>query len=206
MRVRLRLLVLLAFGSLGGGLFPLSAASPDFCALSVKISAWDGSAINRTWIELVDSSGNVEFRRMAGAEFHVCDFKFGPHTLRVGVNECFPLAVSNLEVRLGHPITLDLKMPKCAYGRPMYGSSTGELACLSYFRTTKGDGEPLPEVEFSPKLGSDSLTDSYGRWQGIMAGTKDVTFSKPGYWPKTLRVSCPETGPLEVSVPLTSRR
>lgn len=203
MRVRFRLIVLLAIGSFGG-VFTLSAASPDFCALSVKISASDGSAINRTSIELVDSAGRVELRRMVGAEFQICDFGFGPHTLRLGVNECFPLAVSNLEIRLGNPITLDVRLPKCAYGRPMYGASTGERACLTYFRTTAGDGEPLSQVEMSPKFGTDaSLTDSYGRWQGIMAGTKEITFRKSGYSPQTMRISCPEAGPLEVSVALT---
>lgn len=206
MRVRLRLIVLLAVGSLGGG-FTLSAASPDFCALSVKISGWDGSAINGTSIELVDSSGHVELRRIVGAEFQICDFGFGPHALRLGVNECFPLAVSNLEIKLGNPITLDVRLPKCAYGRPMYGSSTGERACFSYFRTTTGDGEPLSQVEISPKLGTDaSLTDSFGRWQGIMAGTKEITFRKPGYSPETLHISCPEAGTLEVSVALTLQR
>jgi hypothetical protein len=205
MWVRFRLILLIAVGSLGGG-FTLSAASPHFCALSVKISDWDGKPINFTWMELVDSSGRVEVSRMVGAEFQICDFKFGPHTLRLGANECFPLAVSNLEVRLGSPITLDVRLPKCAYGRPMYSSYTGERACFSYFRTTTGDGEPLSQVEISSKLGTDaSLTDSYGRWQGIFAGTKEMTFAKPGYSPKTLRVSCPEAGPLEVSVALTPR-
>jgi len=204
MRVRFRSIVLLAIGSLGS---TLSAASSDFCALKVKISDWDGSAINHTSMELVDSSGHVELRQMVGAEFEICDFRFGTHTLRLGVDECFPLAVSNLEVRLGNPITLDVTLPKCAYGRPMYGSSTGERACFSYFRTATAEGEPLSQVEVSPKLRTyASLTDSYGRWQGIMTGTKEITFSKPGYAPKTLRVSCPEAGPLEVGVTLTPQR
>ena len=204
--MQLRLVVLLAVGSLSGG-FTLSAASPDFCALSVKISDWDGKAINSIYIELVDSSDHVELRRMVRAEFQICDFGFGPHTLRLGVSECFPLAISNLEVRLGNPITLDVRLPRCAYGRPMYGSFTGERACFSYFRTTTGDGAPLPQVEISPQLGTEaSLTDSYGRWQGIFAGTKEMTFSKRGYTPKTLRVSCPDAGPIEVSVALTPQR
>ena len=113
---------------------------------------WQANKLH--WMELVDSSGQVELRRTVGAEFQICDFRFGPHTLRLGVNECFPLAVSNLEVRLGNPITLDVNLPKCAYGRPMYGSSTGELACFTYFRTTTGDGAPLSQVEISPKLGT----------------------------------------------------
>ncbi len=206
MRIRLRLIFVVAVGSLAGG-FTLSAASPDFCALSVKVSSWDGKPINFTNMELVNPSGQVELRRTVGSEFQICDFSFGPHTLRVGVNECFPMAVSNLEVKLGSPIMLDLRLPKCAYGRPLYASSTGERACSCYFRTTTGNGAPLSQVEISPQLGPDmSRTDSYGRWQGTMAGAKEVTFSKPGYEPKTLSVRCPEAGPIEVSVPIVPRR
>jgi hypothetical protein len=163
MRVQLRSIVLLAVGSVG---FTLSAASAEFCAVRVKISDWDGRPISRTSMELADSSGLVELRQIVGAEFQICDFRFGPHTLRLAVNECFPLAVSNLEVRLGNPITLHVTLPTCAYGSPMYGSSTGERACFSYFRTATAEGEPLSQVEFSPKLDDASLADSYGRWQG----------------------------------------
>lgn len=92
MRVRFRLVALLAFGSLGGG-FTLSAASPDFCALTAKISDWIGTAITSTRMELVDASGHVELRRLVGTEFQICDFTFGPHTLRIGMNECFPFAI-----------------------------------------------------------------------------------------------------------------
>lgn len=206
MRETFRLVVLLMVGSLGGG-FTLFAASPEFCALSVKISAPDGRAINTTWIELVDSSGHVESRRMVGAEFQICDFSFGPHTLRLGTNECFPISVSNLEVRLGKPVTLDIKLPECVYGDAMYGSSTGETACFTYFRTPTGDGKPLSQVEISPKIGSGgTLSDSYGRLQGIVAGTMEITFTKLGYSSRTLRVSCPRAGPLEVSVALTPQR
>src|SRR5450755_3161993 len=130
MRTTFRLVVLLATGSLGGGV-TLSAASPEFCALSVKISNSDGRPINSTTVELFDSSGHVESRRTVGAEFQICDFSFGPHTLRLGTNECFPLSVSNLEVRLGKPIALDVRLPKCVLGDIMYGSSTGELACFT---------------------------------------------------------------------------
>jgi hypothetical protein len=195
-----------AVGSLAGSP-TLLAASSDFCALSVKVSDGDGKPINSTRIELVDSTGQIELRQTVGPDFQICDFKFGPHTLRLGVNECFPVAVSNLEVRLGSPIALDLRLPKCAYGRPMYGSSTGERACSWYFRTITQNGEPLSEVEISPNVGPGiPRTDSYGRRQGIMAGTKEVTFSKLGYESKTLRVGCPESGLLEVSVPLAPRR
>ena len=38
-----------------------------------------------------------------------------------------------------------------------------------------------------------------------MAGTQEVTFNKPGYEPKTMRVSCPQAGPIEVTVPSTPR-
>ncbi len=112
---------------------------------------------------------------MVGSEFQLCDFKFGPQTLRLGMNGCSPLAISNLEVRLGKPILLDVKLPQCAYGREMYGSSNGEPACLSYFRTTTDKGEPLPEVEVSLQLGRNApLTHSHGRWQETMDGTLDM--------------------------------
>jgi hypothetical protein len=205
MGIRFRLVPMIAFGALCGGI-PLPAAAPEFCALSVKVSDWEGRPINFTWMELADSSGRVERRESVGSEFRICDFGFGPHTLRIGTNECFPVAVSNLEVRLGSPIVLDVRMPKCAYGHPMYGSSSGGVVCRSYFRTTTADGAALPEVEVLRKDGGGGgLTDSYGRWQGILAGTRDITFSRPGYAPKTVRVRCPESGALEMSVALAAR-
>ena len=188
---RFCILVILVLASLGEG-FKLCADAPEFCALNVKVSSWDGKPINFTAVELVDAAGQLEFRQMIGSEFQICDFRFGPHTLRLGANQCFPITVENLEVKLGNPITLDVRLPKCAYGRPMYGSSTGERACFSYFRTTTSNGDPLSQVEISPKLGTDApLTDSYGRWQGIFPGTKEITFCKPGYSAKTFRVSWP---------------
>lgn len=168
-------------------LAPLSpAADTTFCAVNVKVSLADGLPINHTRIELVDASGEVVLREDVGPNFQICDFGFGPHTLRVGTNECLPVSISNLRVLKGRPLHLNVMLQPCFYG------DVTRSDCLIYFRTIDSRHRAVPEVDFTPRLNSDqpTRTDSFGRWQGLFRGTIDVKFTKPGYEPVSVPIHC----------------
>ena len=178
-----------------GALLP-SVAHADFCAVTVKVSLPDGSPINSTWIELVDNSGRIVRRESVGSEFQICDFGFGPHTLRVGTNECLPISISNLRVVIDKPLHLNVVMQPCFYGHVTRSD------CLVYFRTVDSAQQPLPNVDLSPRLNADkpARTDSFGRWQGVFRGDFDINFTKPGYEPATASIHCKEDEEVDVEV------
>ena len=89
----------------------------------------------------------------------------------------------------------------------MYGSSTGERGVLLVF--PHGDDRwraTIPGRNFSETRNRRFPHGLLWSVAGTMARAKEITFGKPGHSMKTLRVSCPNAGPLEVSVALTPRR
>jgi hypothetical protein len=173
------------------------ALAEDFCAVTLKVTGAKGEPIRSTWIELVDPSGRIVRREMMeGSEHKICDFGFGPHTLRVGTNECLPVAVSNLRLVLGYPITLNVTLNPCGYREQMRN------ACFVYFRTVDEDHSPIPGVSFSPRLNINipNLTDGFGRWQGLFRAGHDLTFTKRGFAPTVTHIQCKETEWIDVEV------
>ena len=125
---------------------------------------------------------------MIGPTLKICDFGFGPHTLRVGTNECLPTTVSNLRIVFGRPIHLHATINSCGYQEEM------GTACRLYLRVVDTDGKPVPDVDFSPGMATDktSRTDSYRRYQTLIGGRCDLTFTEEGFEPATARVVCPD--------------
>lgn len=158
--------------------------SADFCAVRVHVVDSKGIPVTRSWIELENSRG-VAVRReiVVGPDFDVCDFGFGPHTLRIGTNECLPVAISNLKVVFGHPVSLVAVINGCSY-RNM------RSACLAYFRVSDASGAPVGGAVLSRQGAPDVQTDSFGRWQGLFDGSRDVTFTKTGFEPVIVHVGC----------------
>ncbi len=173
----------------------VAAHAADFCALSLHVIDSGGKPISHTWIELNDGSGKTERKEMIeGPDFKICDFGFGEHTLHVGTNECLPVAISGLRVVFGSPVSLDVKLNGCGY-RNM------RTACLVYFRVVDGEGRPIPNAQFSPKLTLEtSQIDSYGRWQGLVKGSHDLTFVKPGFDPAVIHIQCREDEEIDQAV------
>lgn len=190
-RAALGLLVLLLF-HLGSS----TARGEDYCAATLKVLGVDGRPITSTWIELEDSSGRVVRSEMIQeAEHRICDFGFGPHTLRVGTNECLPVSISNLRLVIGQPLSLTVVLNSCGYREQVRST------CLAYFRTVDDDHRPLPAVEFSPALTDQpARTDRFGRWQGLFRGDRELTFTKPGFEPKTIRIHCNEKEDVDIEV------
>ena len=165
-----------------------NAQAEPFCAIQLHVELSDGLPFRSTWIELVDSSGNTELRQeMVGPDLRICDFGFGVHTLRVGVNECFPVAISNLRLEIDHPIHLRVLLNPCALG-----SSAGN-SCRLYFRVSNDHYEHVSGVTVSRARSLPlPTTDIFGRTQGyLMVGRgADVVFSKSGYRSESIHVEC----------------
>jgi hypothetical protein len=181
------------------GVLPLTlppARAQDLCAVTLTVTGPNGEPTTSTWIELVDQSGKVVRREQIwGSEYKMCDFGFGPHTLRVGTNESLPVAVSNLRVDLRHPVVLKVVL------NPAYGDEM-RSGCLVYFRTADADHKPLPGVHFSPELdvSRQPVTDGFGRWQSLFGGDRDLTFAKPGFAPTTAHIHCQQQEEVDLEI------
>ena len=173
----------------------------DFCALTVNIATDGGKPFTSTWIELEDPSGKVVLnRQVTEPTFRICDFGFGPHTLRVGTNECLPVAISNLQVRFDSPISLKVVLDSCGY-RNM------RSACFVYFRVVDEDGKPIPGAAFSPPLTTaPAHVDSYGRWQGLFQASHEITFRAQGFDPATISIRCRQDEEVDQSVVMAKAR
>jgi hypothetical protein len=174
-----------------------SAQAEDFCAVTLNVVGADRMPISSTWIELDDPAGNVVRKEiMMGPTLQICDFGFGPHTLRVGTNECLPVTISNLRVVVGSPVELNVMLNLCGYREIMRN------ACLLYFRVVDEGGHSIPDVGFSPRIAAERQpkTDSYGRYQILFRGKQDITFAKQGFSPRTVSVQCDGVEEIDKSV------
>lgn len=176
---------------------PLARAE-DFCALTVEVLGDDLRPGSSTWVELLDERGNSELvKSVLGSTLRICDFSFGPHTLRVGTNECLPVSVSNLQVRFGTPIHLKVILNACGYREQVRN------ACLLYIRAVDDANKPLGGAEVAPVgpyADAPTKTDSYGRIQQLYRGDREFVLTKEGYEPGRARVKCDKTEELDVKI------
>jgi hypothetical protein len=173
------------------------ARAEDFCALTVNLTSFTGLPPASTWVELVDQSGEVEQREeMRGATFRICDFGFGSHTLRVGTNECLPVSISNLRVVLGRPLHLNVMLNACGY------QDTLRSTCLLYLRAVDSRGAPVPDAEilFHPSTGAPARTDSFGRFQSLVRGSREIILNKSGFEAGRANAQCKETEEIDIKV------
>jgi hypothetical protein len=161
-------------------------AAEGFCALTVNVTDSEGKSSTRTWVQLIDAGGKVVLNQMlVGPTLRMCDFGFGPHSLKIGTNECFPLTISNIRLHFGEPIRLGVQMNRCQGG----GERT---ACLLYFRVKDPDNRPL----FGVHVASDghewpSVSDEYGRIQAYFGpGETHITVKQDGYQTESFNVRC----------------
>jgi hypothetical protein len=188
-----------ALSSSGAHLQPRApqVVAKDFCAVTLHVTGARGEPITSTWIELVNPTGRVVRREMTnGSEHKICDFGFGPHTLRVGTNECLPVAISDLRVVFGHPLTLNVILYGSGYCERM------RSGCFIYFRTVDENHDPLPAVSLSPTLDihGPSETDAFGRYQSLFHGSYDVSFTKRGFTPAKAHIQCKSDEEIDVEV------
>jgi|CZKN01.1.fsa_nt_gi hypothetical protein len=173
------------------------ATGEDFCALTLNLVDSRGLPPYSTWVELVDESGTAErLEQVHGATLKICDFGFGPHTLRVGTNECLPISISNLRVVLGRPLHLNVMLNNCGY------QDTFRSACLLYLRAVDSLGVPVPDAEilFHPSPGTLARTDSFGRFQGLYRGSRDIILKKAGFEDGVTAAQCKATEEIDIKV------
>lgn len=169
----------------------------EFCALTVVIVDYDGIPVKRTWAELTDQHGAVQVRTLTeGPILQICDFGFGPHTLRVGTNECLPVAVSNLRLVMGAPLRIKVVLNPCGYSRSF------RSGCLLYLRISDSQQQPIRDVEIVGRAVPRGKTDRYGRYQALMGSDPDITITKEGYKSESIRVSCAGTEQHDIQVTL----
>jgi hypothetical protein len=173
------------------------AAAQEFCAVTLHVAEPDGGPITSTWIELDDSSGRLVHREMMmGSTLKICDFGFGPHTLKVGTNGCLLVAISNLRMVFGSPLDLHVVLDGCGYREQV------RSGCLLYLRVVDDGGKPVSRITFSPRLVTNQLptTDSYGRYQALFKGFGDLTFKKEGFDPEKVHVECQDSEEIDLEV------
>jgi hypothetical protein len=173
-----------------------TASAQDFCALTVRVKAEDGFPTGSIWVELLDSSGNVKLKKATdGSTLKICDFDFGPHSLRVGTNECLPVTISNLRVVIGKPVHLNVILNPCAY-------QEFRNACLLYLRVVDREGNPVPGAEISlrPIPAIPAKSDSFGRYQSLFGGSQDVLLTKEGFEPTKVHAQCKDKEELDIKV------
>jgi hypothetical protein len=162
-------------------------SAQDFCALTANIVNSSDKPISSTWAQLEDASGNIVLRVQTGSVLRICDFGFGAHTLRVGINECLPVTIQNLRLRMGYPISLKVILNTC----PAYPQ--GGNYCPLMLRVMDRQGAPIGHALVSaPSLRSPLSVDSFGRLEiRIIRGKSyDLAISSDGFNSETLRVGC----------------
>jgi hypothetical protein len=174
-----------------------TARGEDFCAVTLNLHMQDGSPITSTWIELIGPEGKSELRDMVGATTRICDFGFGPHTLHVGTNECLPVTISNVRAVIGSPLRLDVTLNGCGYRETMRN------ACLLYVRAIDTEGKPVSGATIAVLAAN---TDSYGRYQGLFKGTRELIVSKGGFESATAVARCEEEEELDLGVVMRKLR
>jgi hypothetical protein len=161
-------------------------AREPFCALTANITRPDGRSTRHTLFELIDPAGKVVLKDVASeSTLRICDFGFGTYSLRIGPNECHPITVSNLRLRLGHPIVITVSKIPC-------GPEEEHTGCSVYFRVRDDRGRNLPDVRMnSGGREWPETTDEYGRLEAEFGpGRITVLLSKPGYLSTTTSFDC----------------
>lgn len=169
----------------------------DACLLTADIILDDGRPIVSTHIELTDPSGKIVLQRQTSSRLEICDFGFGPHTLRVGTNERYPVTISSLIANPSYPIRLKIILNSGPQ------ASSGSNFCEVYFRVFDEDGSPVANASViaGNRAGS---TDIYGRIISGVSRRRPVTYSvkKSGFVETTLDVECEDSEQIRRTVVL----
>ena len=178
----------------------LSLFGADTCALTLQLFSYDGRPASNAWVELRDSEDKVVLRTlMEGPTLRICDFGFGPHSLRVGASWGLPVTVSNLRLLLKAPLNIKVVLNSTNYTGGM-GSG-----CLLYLRVADRAGQPVPGADIlqSNFPGTSAKADSFGRYQALYGGTNEIVVRKEGYEDSRTVVACKDREQLDRGVVIT---
>lgn len=162
-------------------------ALESFCALTLQIETPDGQPARRTWVELRDPTGKMVLQEQVhGPVLTICDFGPGPHSLTTGGNQCHPTTISNLYMKMGHPISLRVRQQKCE----IYSSEHSGCEFLARIRDERGRAISGARLLLNGFEGPER-SDEFGRlviW--LVSAHNDVVADAPGYRPQSIAVQC----------------
>lgn len=176
-------IALILIFALGGKVSLLKAQ--DYCALIVDLQSANGSPAKSVPVRLYDPQGKLVLDELSsGPRVRVCDFGFGPHSLQIGYNHCFPTTFPNLRLRLGRPISLSVRLQRCE-------PDTWEGSCSLYLRISDGADRPLEGVALLIDRKTVGLSDPFGRVEGFFLDqTVKAKVAKTGYGSQELELHC----------------
>jgi hypothetical protein len=171
-----------------------STSAADFCAVDVRVTDESGELLSNILVQLVATDGKVESEQRTRAGIvQFCDFSFGPHSIRVGEDSCFPVTVEGVRAYFGTEYTIPVIKMGCPH-------AMGTVACKTYIRVKSSAG-PLQNARASFEGVDVSFSaDRYGRIQGasLLPGMKTrMTVSAAGYETQILSVGCETSEDIE---------
>ena len=174
---------------LSGLLFWSAAISQaaEFCAITLDVRMADGTPSRYAHVALINPEGKVVWQTLSRQpEVRICDFGFGTHSLRVSSYGYFPVTFADLRLILGMPLHLKAVLNQEPYGDPMHSG------CWVYLRVRSEDDKPVPYATFVPSLYDlqEARVDGYGRYQTLFWGTREITFSAPGFLSSKTTLEC----------------
>lgn len=178
------------------------AVCEAFCALTLQIETSEGQPARSTWLQLIDPSGKVvRVDQVRGGVFRLCDFGAGPHSLKIGIGECHPVTISNLNLAMNHPISLRVRKQKCE----MYNDE--HTGCELLARILEDNGRPISDARLlvggHQRAGR---SDEFGRILiNLFAARNDIVTEAEGYHPKSIRVECQSGADLNQEIGLRKR-
>lgn len=178
-------------------LFAPRLFAAEFCAVTANVTDSNGKPASIVSFQLEDPAGKVVKSGINfGPQIEICDFGFGPHTLRVGTNECLPVTISDLRLVLGSPLRLRVILNACSHQWP-------RNACLLYLRVSDDGGNPVSGVRVVRNSRPEEITDGYGRYQSL-SRTTDLMLAKEGFQDEKVHVDCRDDE--EIDLPVTLKR
>ena len=181
----------------------------NYCALQVEVVNEAGAPLSQVSVRLRDSK-HQEVRRfqVIKGSAAICDIPFGEYSLEVDAEDSCPLRtiVSGIRPLIPpHSYRLRLILYSCP------GAGDGfrtRNSCTVYMRAQTLQGSTISGATVSQANSALAVTDAYGRaWFGIPAMLEtEVTISKSGFKPVSVKISCEKKRQTEVLVSMEGQQ
>jgi hypothetical protein len=163
-----------------------------FCAIELSVTLADGGNAEGAEAELIDQYGTVRAKRQTVAgRAEICDFGFGPHSLRVKHYSSTTVTLSDLRLIYGMTQQIRVVLNRALPDSHVMVMGTG---CSAYLRVTDLDSSaPIEGVRIA-EVPSGPTSDRYGRLQFLVPVKRFTIFSlsRTGYGSKSVLLGCAE--------------
>jgi hypothetical protein len=176
------------------------AHAEDLCVLKVYVHAIGGALKSNTRVQLWDSKGSLKFNDLSAADgsVKICDFGFGPHSVIVGPDSCYPTSISIERIEPEHSIELHV-IDNCPALPDVW-----RTFCTAYVRVKASSGAPVAGAVITPgSTRGPPVTDGYGRvWVYLKPGVIPLTISRDSFSPKVVPITCRHAEDIEKEIVL----